>query len=594
MQFTPLLKYDRFRGTLSAQLLSSQTSGTFQINNASALGSQLATMPAGYQTTVTIEDEHILLSGFSVSGSTVTCTIATNGRGYNGTSAAQHESDTTVEQRLNNDDVDNVNAHLNRFDDGGIINALGTVIPTITDGNTHVIAGDYTAILTVGRSYLFKVSSTWYRAIIRSASFGAGDTTFEITGDGLVTSGTILATGLGFEGNVYAPVDYQLVKEATNDPADNPPAGYQWLFAQAGGWHTKDSSGNIRFLCGVQASVSSASNVVALDWSVANVYDTTLTEDITTVTHSNGVQGQKYIWRIKQHASAPKSVTLAGKTRYSNTLASYTMTATVDAFDILEFLYNSTDDKYDLVNSRLGFQASPVATTPPVTVNLTTGEAIDGSSTPQVVCVQASDNLVYKADGNTNTRTVAIGFINTNALISTSAPIIISGVVGGFTGLTEGAEYFVSDTAGSISPVQSSSCSIPVGKAISETQILINFGRRVVRGTTTFTSVTTSVVTTGFYPSEIRINAAFTSDISGSNQYGSVGDDTNRCIYGYRGGGGEQKYQPDAGNAWRCYYSSGPGTNTGTVSAKSVTGFTLNCTAAPGGNSVTIHWTAYS
>lgn len=363
MQFIPIRALDRFRGVLAAQLLSSYTVGTFLVNASSALGTQLTTMPAGYYAKITIEDEQILLSGFSVAGAVVTCTIATNGRGYNGTSAATHLSDTTVEIHFTKGDADNLNTHLMRFDDDGFILPFGTVIPAITDANTHTIAGDYTTVLTVGRAYFFRISSTWYRAIVRSASFGAGTTTFEITGDGLPGSGTINYMGVGFDGNTKAPVDYRLVKVATNNPADNPPAGYQWLFVKASGWHTKDSSGNIRFLHRVRATVSSSAGGLALVWSTANIYDITLTENITSVTHSAGVEGQEYILRIKQHASAAKTVVLAGKTRYSNDQTTYAMTQDVGAYDILTFIYNSTDDKYDLVDVQKGFQTSPVSTT---------------------------------------------------------------------------------------------------------------------------------------------------------------------------------------------------------------------------------------
>lgn len=541
MLFTPIKNLDRFRGVLAAQLLSSQTTGTFQINTASALGSQLVTMASGYYAKVTIEDEHILLSAFSVSGATVTCTIATNGRGYNGTSAATHLSDTTVEIRYNKADVDNINAHLLRFDDGGIINALGTVIPTITDANTHVIAGDYTTILTVGRSYFFKVVSTWYRAIIRSASFGGGNTTFEITGDGIVSSGTILATGLGFDGNVYAPVNYQLVKEATNDPADNPPAGYQWLFAQAGGWHTKDSSGNIRFLCGVQASVSSAAGVVALDWSVANVYDTTLTENVTTVTHTNGVQGQKYTWRIKQHASSAKTVTLTGKTRYSNSVATYTMTSDVSAFDILEFLYNSTDDKYDLVNSRLGFQTSPVQTTQSFTVSGTAGETI---SAGQSVYLKAADTRYWLADADADESTFSFAGIAASAA---TAGVAISvwppgSVATGLSGLTSGEYQFLSATAGGIANAPGARIA-RIGHALSTTTMRV-IQPKFIRylSATGDRDTANQTLTVGFYPAVIRC-IGYQSAAAGGM---SVGDDGVGSV-NVQDGGGEAQHSSAMG-----------------------------------------------
>lgn len=245
MLFTPDYLLDRFAGVLSAQLLSSQTSGTFQINNASALASQLATMTSPFQCTVTIESEQILLSAFSVSGSTVTCTIASGGRGYNSTQAATHAADTAVEIHLPKGVMNNIITHGRRFDDDGMIVQFPGVVPTVTDANTLTFAGtDYTAYFTVGRVILYKISSTWYRATVRSSAFGT-DTAVEITGDGLPGSGTI--TSIGFEMSIssHGAKVYDLIKQCSGAPAENPPSGYVWLYLQSGALKMKDSSGTV-------------------------------------------------------------------------------------------------------------------------------------------------------------------------------------------------------------------------------------------------------------------------------------------------------------------------------------------------------------
>ena len=366
MLLTPLFHLDRASGLLAAQLLSSQTVGTFQFGSlsvpASALGTQSWNMPSGWKAVLTIESEQILVSGLSYSGGVVTATIDT--RGYNGTQAATHASTTAVEIHLTKATMDAVMNHLKQFDEAGMIVPTNiSTMPSITSATVHTLAGDYTSYFVAGRAYLFKVSSTWYRAVVRSATYGGGNTTINISGDGLTGSGTILSIGFEFEQSVYGGVDYELVKECTNIPAQNPPAGYNWLFTKAGGWYTKDSSGNIRFLTRVRATVSSSGGVVACDWSAADIYDITLTENITQVTHSNGVEGQVYKLRIKQHASAAKTVALntAGGTRFSNTISGYVVTTDLSAIDVLEFLYHGTDTKYDLVAVTQGFQASPTA-----------------------------------------------------------------------------------------------------------------------------------------------------------------------------------------------------------------------------------------
>lgn len=158
------------------------------------------------------------------------------------------------------------------------------------------------------------------------------------------------------------------------------------------------------------------------------------------------------------------------------------------------------------------------------TSSLTTGEAIDGSTTPQVVCVKASDGLVYKADANDTTLNMAIGFVNTNALITTTPTLVTTGVLGGFTGLTQNATYYVSDTAGAIATTQSTTCAVPVGKAISTTQLLLSFGKRVATGSITHASAaagTQDVTTTiGFRPTKITLGVS--ADVTGSTSTGST------------------------------------------------------------------------
>ena len=315
-------------------------------------------MPAGYKAILTIENEQILLSAMSISGGVITCTIDT--RGYNNTTAATHSSGVTCEIHLTKAHVDAMQEEVAAFNQGYIFQSPVT---TVVSATQHTIAGDLTSIFTAGRAFLFKIGSTWHRSVIRSSSYGGGTTTINITGDGLPGSGTVATAGFEFFGSINKPVDYLLVKEAATVPTDNPPSGYSWLFAKGKGWFMKDSDGKTRYLSKVRATASLSGGVLTLDWSLANVYDVTLTENITGVTHQNGVEGESYTLRIKQHASAPKTVTLgtSGGTRFCNDRTSFTMTADTDAYDVLGFTYNATDSKYDLTLAIQGFQASPAA-----------------------------------------------------------------------------------------------------------------------------------------------------------------------------------------------------------------------------------------
>lgn len=108
-------------------------------------------------------------------------------------------------------------------------------------------------------------------------------------------------------------------------------------------------------------AVTSSSGALSVDFSLGNVAEITLTENITSGTLSGGKAGGRYLLRIKQHASAAKTVALgtSGKIRFSNTIYEYIATVDVGAVDELEFIYHSGDDKYDLVRVTKGFQTTP-------------------------------------------------------------------------------------------------------------------------------------------------------------------------------------------------------------------------------------------
>jgi aspartate 1-decarboxylase len=348
-------------------------------------------MPAGSKAIITIENEQILISAMSISGGVITCTIDT--RGYGGTSAATHASGTLIELHLTKGYLDGLQNEIATENQGYIFQGSVT---TIAAANQHTIAGDQTTIFTPGRVFLFQVSSVWYRGVVRSSSYSVGTTTINLTGDALPASGTVTLAGFEFFGSINKPVDYALVKEATNVPGDTPPAGYVWLFAKGKAWWLKDSSSVVRRLSIVQASASSSGGVLTLDWNLADVYDCTLTENITGVTHQNGADGEEYTLRIKQHASAAKTVGLGsgGGTRFSDSVATYAATTVLNAYDILSFRYNATDSKYDITDAKSGFTASPTGSAAPATKdevrkNKTSGVAAE--------TITAGDPVIIKA-----------------------------------------------------------------------------------------------------------------------------------------------------------------------------------------------------
>lgn len=138
----------------------------------------------------------------------------------------------------------------------------------------------------------------------------------------------------------------------------------------------------------------------------------------------------------------------------------------------------------------------------------TAGEAIDASTTSQLVYKSTSDGKVYKSDANDTGKNRWIGFIDNAQNISSngSCEVVTEGIVGGFSGLTTGAQYYISDTAGAISSTPSTTFVGRVGIAVSTTEILLysqsvkqTFGTSGY-STTTQNQVITNTITLGFRP----------------------------------------------------------------------------------------------
>ncbi len=268
---------DRASGTLDAELDSSQSSGTFSISALSELGTQSWDSASGEYIIVTIEDEQILCSAMSESGGTATLTISE--RGYNNTSAATHAASSDVEIHI-------VKGILDEIMDEVLSHTRGLVaqdITSITDANTHTIAGDYTAQFVAGRAFLFQVSSVWYRAVIRSSSYGGGTTTIELTGDSLPAAGTVQDAGFELGHSIRAVPDYIMTKEPSGAPADNPPSGYSWLWVLNGVLYVKDDAGTTYQFASAD-TIQKSSHTYAADAEASDAYAITLSPAPTAYT----------------------------------------------------------------------------------------------------------------------------------------------------------------------------------------------------------------------------------------------------------------------------------------------------------------------
>lgn len=102
----------------------------------------------------------------------------------------------------------------------------------------------------------------------------------------------------------------------------------------------------------------------------------------------------------------------------------------------------------------------------------TAGATINGATLPVPVYLDASSGKVLACDANDNTKLDFIGFAVSNSTNTNPINVAVSGVIGGFTGLTLGADYYVQNTVGTIG-VTPGDYSILVGRAIKTTELLI-------------------------------------------------------------------------------------------------------------------------
>jgi hypothetical protein len=106
-------------------------------------------------------------------------------------------------------------------------------------------------------------------------------------------------------------------------------------------------------------------------------------------------------------------------------------------------------------------------------VQLVASTTITGQATPQPVYVATTTNALNLSDANVNMDSQFLGFAVSGASNGATTTVQMSGIVRGFTGLTRGSLYYISDTAGSISSTAGTN-EIRVGYAISPTEIMID------------------------------------------------------------------------------------------------------------------------
>ena len=149
--------------------------------------------------------------------------------------------------------------------------------------------------------------------------------------------------------------------------------------------------------------------------------------------------------------------------------------------------------------------------------SLTAGATINGATLPVPVYQNKTDNEFYACDANDTAAMKFLGFAISNGTDGAAMNVQFTGIVSGFTALDEGEKYYVQDAVGTIG-TSPGTYEVLVGVAISQTELLIMRGKRRLAGNTGSlgTASGSSVVTSGFRPSVIRLHARLvqTGDIS--------------------------------------------------------------------------------
>ena len=153
---------------------------------------------------------------------------------------------------------------------------------------------------------------------------------------------------------------------------------------------------------------------------------------------------------------------------------------------------------------------------------LTAGATINGGTLPVPVYQNKTDNEFYACDGNDTDAMKFLGFATSNSTDGNDMDVQFTGIVNGFTGLSEGEKYYLSDTVGTISSTIGT-YEVLVGVAISETELLIQKGKRRSAGTIDMdvTENGSEVITCGFRPSVIRLKG-FSESGTAANEMNAV------------------------------------------------------------------------
>lgn len=218
----------------------------------------------------------------------------------------------------------------------------------------------------------------------------------------------------------------------------------------------------------------------------------------------------------------------------------------------------------------------------------TSGEAI---SVGQGVYLKASDSKYYKTLGTGDESTYAFVGVALTAAggADTAFTFAPPGHIVTTSGLTAGAVYYISDTAGTLAATPGTRYA-RVGRANSTTQLQVLDPKFIRSGS--FTYIYTdgsplSAQTCGFRPAKISFRAI--AETIGAISVGESQNGTESAV-GY-----SSTYAAEYDEvAWILRTSAGPTSTTGAAGALSSTGFTPTHSSSGNGGTYRVYWTAES
>lgn len=149
-----------------------------------------------------------------------------------------------------------------------------------------------------------------------------------------------------------------VASEAQGDITYRNASAWTRLAAGTSGFYlkTQGASANPKWdiLLPVVSTLTDGANI-ATDAALGNVFTVTLAGNRTLDNPTNGVNGQKIVWRIRQDGTGSRTLAYGTAFRFGTDVTSPTLTTAANKTDYIGAIYNSTDSKWDVVAVAKGY-----------------------------------------------------------------------------------------------------------------------------------------------------------------------------------------------------------------------------------------------